>query len=344
MRATTITSWALLVHRGLTECGQDADALFTEAGLDPAALGDANARYPFDGMQRIWRLSVKATGDPDFGLAAARCWHPTSWNALGYAWLASATLRDAFERSARYSRLVSDAFLFELKPSNAGAWLVAQTRAALPASHRAAQDAMITTIVRMCRLSRGEQFRPLRVRFAYDKPESIDALSELLMAPMEFGCDSCGIEVSAADLDAELPTGNAELARANERVILNYLSRFDTKSIGLKVRTKLLEQLPSGNACEASVASALNMTERTLQRRLREEGTSYKMLLEEVRRELAAQYVAEPDLSFSEITYLLGFSEPSNFSRAFKRWTGKSPSDYRAATPSWNGGQFAQQR
>lgn len=86
------------------------------------------------------------------------------------------------------------------------------------------------------------------------------------------------------------------------------------------------------------------MTERTLQLPLRDKGTSYKILLEEARRELAAQFVAEPDLSFSEITYLLGFSEPSNFSRAFKRWTGKSPSDYRAATPSWNGGQVAPQR
>jgi AraC-like DNA-binding protein len=344
VRATTITSWALLIHRGLAECGQDPDALFKKAGLDPAALADANARYPFDGMQRLWRLAVEATGDSDFGLVAARCWHPTSWHALGYAWLASPSLRDAFERSARYSRMVSDAFVFELKPSDAGAWFSAQMRAPLPSPRRASQDAAVSTIVRMCRLSRGEQFRPLRVRFAYEKPDRLNALSELLQAPMEFCCDLCGIEVAAADLDAELPTANAELARANERVVLEYLARFDTKSIGLKVRTKLLEQLASGHASEASIARALNMTERTLQRRLRDEGTSYNMLLDEVRRELAAQYVAEAELSFSEITYLLGFSEPSNFSRAFKRWTGKSPSAYRAAAPSSNGAQWTHHR
>ena len=160
---------------------------------------------------------------------------------------------------------------------------------------------------------------------------------------MAFGCDDRGIEVSAADLDAELPIGNAELARVNGHVMLEYLARFDTKSIGLRVRTKLLEQLPSRHACESSVAEALNMTERTRQRRLRDEGTSYKGLLDEVRRELAAQCVAELNLSFSEGTYLLGFSEHSKFSRAFKRWTGKSPSVYRAAAAPSNGGQIARQ-
>ena len=329
MRATTITSWALLIHRGLAECGQNADDLFAEAGLDPAALKDANARYPFDGMQRLWHLAVKATGDSDFGLVAAGCWHPTSWHALGYAWLASASLRDAFERAARYSRLVSDALVFELKPSDGGAWFVAQTRVPLPAPQRAAQDATIATLVHMCRLSCGEQFRPRRVRFAYEKVDGFGVLSKLLRAPIEYGCDCCGIEVAAEDLDADLPTANVELARANERVIMQYLARFDTKSVGLKVRTKLLEQLPSGHACETSVASALNMTERTLQRRLRDEGTSYNELLDELRRELAARYVAEAGLSFSEITYLLGFSEPSNFTRAFRRWTGTSPGRWR---------------
>jgi AraC-like DNA-binding protein len=97
----------------------------------------------------------------------------------------------------------------------------------------------------------------------------------------------------------------------------------------MQVKTKLIQELPSGNISEEIIAEDLYMSQRSLQRRLREEGTTYKELLNETRRDLAAQYIKASSVSINEITYLLGFSEPSNFSRAFKRWTGVSPSEYR---------------
>ncbi|MEE9265906.1 MAG: helix-turn-helix transcriptional regulator, partial [Gammaproteobacteria bacterium] len=112
---------------------------------------------------------------------------------------------------------------------------------------------------------------------------------------------------------------------------------FDRSSAAMQVRARLTEQLSSGHATQNSVADALHMSLRTLQRRLNDEGTSYKGLLDETRRELAAHYMAETHRSINEITYLLGFSEPSNFSRAFRRWTGKSPSAYRAQSPGFSG-------
>jgi AraC-like DNA-binding protein len=108
-----------------------------------------------------------------------------------------------------------------------------------------------------------------------------------------------------------------------------YLARFERGSIKLQVEARLVEQLSSGHATQESIAKALNLSPRTLQRKLKEEGTTYKQLLDTTRRELAAQYVKESHLSVNEITFLLGFSEPANFSRAFKRWTGVSPSQYR---------------
>ena len=117
--------------------------------------------------------------------------------------------------------------------------------------------------------------------------------------------------------------------RANERVITKYLAQFERGSVKLQVEAKLLEQLPSGHTSQESIAKALHLSSRSLQRKLKEEGTTYKQLLEDTRRELAAQYVKESELSVGEITFLLGFSEPANFSRAFKRWTGVSPSAYR---------------
>ena len=107
------------------------------------------------------------------------------------------------------------------------------------------------------------------------------------------------------------------------------IGRLDKNNITTQVKSKLLDLLPSGHSTEEAVIQALHLSQRTLQRKLKEEGTTFKELLDETRRELAKEYVNDTSLSFSEITYLLGFSEQSNFTRAFKRWQGQSPSAYR---------------
>ena len=126
-----------------------------------------------------------------------------------------------------------------------------------------------------------------------------------------------------------LPTANRELARANDRVVTDYLERFTAQHFADRVRVRLVELLSSGVAHEDEVARSLHVSRRTLQRRLAEQGTNYKTLFDEARRELALRYIGEQGMSIKEATYVLGFSEPSNFTRAFKRWTGASPSQYR---------------
>ena len=331
MAATTVTAWAQLVHRALEQAGADPDGLFEQAGLDPSALREPGARYSFLKVQELWRLAEATTGDPDFGLAAARCWHPTSWHALGYAWLASETLLDAFERTRRYARLVTDSVSIELEPSPHGIWVVGHLRPGLPMVVRPAQDVGLATVVMMCRLSRGPQFRPLCARFAYPRPASTEALERFFEAPCEFDAEVGGLEIASDDLEAPLPSANAELARTNEQVIVDYLDHFDATTVAQRARCKLLEQLPSGHACEASVARELNMSSRTLQRRLRAEGTTFRDILDDVRRELAIRYLTRRELSINEITYILGFVEPSSFTRAFRRWTGSCPTVYRDA-------------
>jgi AraC-like DNA-binding protein len=111
----------------------------------------------------------------------------------------------------------------------------------------------------------------------------------------------------------------------------NYLANLDRSQVAMQIKSKLIDALPSGPVTEQDMAKALNMSLRSLQRKLKEEDTSFKKILEETRKELSAQYIKNSRLSLGEITFLLGFSEPANFSRAFKRWTGVAPSDYSAS-------------
>jgi AraC-like DNA-binding protein len=327
VQASTISSAVLLLWRALESCGCDGRALFAQVDLDPDRLHDPNARYPFTALTRLWKLAAAATRDPCLGLTVARFWHPTTFHALGYSWMASQTLKDALMRMARYSAIVTDAVSMDLTSSAEGFEFTLQPKFAPPADE--AIDAGMAIVLGMCRTSYGSTFNPLRVTMQRDTPAIVDTFSQVFRAPIQFSAPENMLLFSNADLTAPLPTANAELARANDRVITGYLARFTHDSIKIRVEAKLLEQLSSGRATQGSIAKALAMSPRTLQRNLKQEGTSYKQLLDDMRRQLASQYIKESRLSVNEITFMLGFSEPANFSRAFRRWTGVSPSGYR---------------
>lgn len=329
MPYSSLASSALMIWKTLESYGCDARALFQQAGLDPATMRDPNARYPDSAFSALWRRAVEATRDPGFGLAVARFWHPTSFHALGYSWFASDTLKEALERAARYFVLLTDKE--ELIVREAGDEIGITLHNPDPKHPTAAEDydAALATIVTMCRASYGQHLNPLRVTMQRHSPPDRGAYARLFRAPLEFSAPANALYFKRRALITPLPTANAELARANDKVVTDYLARFERGSIRRQVELKLLAQLSSGHVSQQSVAKVLNLSPRSLQRRLREEGTSYKELLEQTRRDLAARYAKESQLSLGEITFLLGFSEPANFARAFKRWYGVTPTEYR---------------
>lgn len=336
-QATTIASWAIVIWRALEARGVDPHAVFRQVGVDPARFHDENARYPISEMRRLWDGAVAATGDSCFGLDAGQYLHPTTFHALGYAWLASHTLREALERFVRYTRMVSTGLRMQLvlvADEVEILWgLTASTIEVAPA----AADAAFAALITMCRASCGEGFHPKRARLMHSLPPCPDRFEALVRAPVEFGAPDNAMVLDRAEVERLLPTGNFELARASDEVIVRYLAHLDRHEVAMQVKAQLVELLPSGRVTAKAVAQALNLSVRSLQRKLAEQHTNFAQLLEDTRRELARQYVGTSRLSVGEIAYLLGFADPANFTRAFRRWTGMSPSDFRAdsgATPS----------
>lgn len=337
MPYTNIASSALPIWRALESYGIEPSTIFRRAGLDPDKLHDPNARYRDKQMYRLWQLVLQQTGDPYVGFKVASFWHPSAAHALGYAWLASATLKDALERTVRYFRLVTDKERLRLEETAEEYRLVIENPVADYPTAAEDLDASFAALVHLCRMCLGESFKPRRITMRRPEPPELTPFREQFRAPIQFSGNEDSVCFDKVDALTPLPTANAEVARANEKIVQDYLARFDRSSVAMQVRARLTEQLSSGHATQDSVANALHMSLRSLQRRLKEEGTSYKDLVDETRRELAAHYMAESHLSINEITYLLGFSEPSNFSRAFRRWTGRSPSAYRADAPGFSG-------
>jgi AraC-like DNA-binding protein len=318
----------------LARYGLDARAMFEAVGLDPAAFGTADSRVASVAMQQLWRNAVAESGDDAFGLAYAETMHPAVLEGLGFAWIASSTLRDAFERLVRFYRFIVTAGEIVLEEAGDELRLCYRTPGPAGAAAPASLDAALAIFVQLGRFTKDPHFKPIRVESQRSQPADTLKFDTFFGCPVEFGREENVVVFDSTSLDEPLPTGNPELARANDQVVIDYLGRHDQESIVSQVRAAIIDWLPSGAPSQERIAEAVHMSSRSLQRKLSAAGLTYKALLDDLRKEIAQQYLAGSGRSISEIAYLLGFSEPGNFARSFKRWTGQTPQEYQNACSS----------
>lgn len=324
---TTLATWTSTILRALAAHGHDARAIASRAGVDPDAFAP-ETRVPRAALNRLWALAVEATGDPAFGLEVPRHAAQTTFHALGYAVLASATMKEAFERIVRHRRLVGDVLALRLVDAGDRYRLEIDVSAD-PSVPFQALDAIAALLTRQARLLHAPSpCAPLLVSFARPAPRDVERYERALRGPVRFDATVNALEYARADLEGRLPAANAELARSNDEVLVRYLARLEQSGVASRVQQAVLEALPNGAPAKGTIARKLGMSARNLQRRLAAEDTSFKELLANARGDLARTYVEEGRLSVTEIAFVLGFADTSAFSRAFKRWTGKSPREY----------------
>jgi AraC-like DNA-binding protein len=237
-------------------------------------------------------------------------------------------LRQALTYAVRYSHVVSTGASLGLIDHGTEVTVTLTSR--LRADARALRPmqaplhAGLASIVILCQETRGGPVDPQSVTFAQADCGCRRQLEAFFNCPVAFGAEHNGIVFRAADLDAPLPTANPVLVRVNEQVLTHYLARLESSELAVRVQSQLMHMLPSGEVHEAAIARSLNLSLRSMQRKLRREGVSFRQLLDETRRRLAEHYLKDSTLMTSEVAYLLGFSEVSSFSRALRRWTGRA--------------------
>jgi AraC-like DNA-binding protein len=330
-RATALLSQGINVVRALEARGIDGAALLRRAGCDPALFHVPETRIPNHVIQRVFELAEEETGDPGFGLDVGRQVRGVALHAVGHAWLASATLFDAMSRLARYTRVLTDFWRAELREEPHGLRFVVQyanPQAIRPLSR---QDAVLAGILQLCRVTYGDAFAPLEATVAREPLADPRRFADWFRAPIVWGAPHPSLLCRREDLARPLATTNPGIALASERLVTDYLARLDRDDVVAQVKRELLGHFPTGTPTQTTVARAVGLSARTLHRRLAEAGTSFEKLLDETRRELAAEYVRRTDYSVGEVAYLLGFAETSSFNRAFRRWNGQSPSEFRRA-------------
>lgn len=310
--------------------GVDCRAIFPELGLDYAALEDPDARFAQDAMTRLWQRAVALSGNPAIGLNMAKVARPSSFHVVGYALMSSRNLQEGFTRLVRYQRIIAEGADLSFRPQPEGyALILAIHGDRLPPARQSAEASLAHSLA-FCRWLTGKPLKPLLVSFQGPPPEDLEQYRQVFQAPLKFQAEHYGLLFARADLDAPLPTANQALAQLHDRFAGEYLARFSESRVTHLARQVLCRLLPQGEPRREAVAQALHLSQRTLQRRLQEEGSSFQQLLDDTRRALAEQYLAQPNLTLLEVAYLLGFADPSNFFRAFRRWFDSTPGEYRA--------------
>jgi len=331
-QATVLASWIRVICRGLEAEGVAAAPLLARCGLDGINLDDLSVRVPVESVARLWRLAVESTGDTAFGVKAARHSWITTFHALGYALIASSTLRDAFLRVERYFRIFTEGIVvtYHEGPAECEIRLSAPTGENQTAQE--AIDASTMVLVRLVRTMLGSRHHsPLRIEFQRPAPAAahVDTFVRAFRCPIRFSAAHTLIVWPRDLMDRPLESANPALLAQQEAVLSKLVEQLDRHSIVTQVKRLVINHLSQGEPSQDDIATQLQLSARTLQRRLAEHETTYSDVLDATRRELALNYLNDPGCTLKDVAFLLGFSDTGNFTRAFKRWTGHTPSDYR---------------
>jgi AraC-like DNA-binding protein len=310
--------------------GLDAAGIFREAGLDPHSPPTPGAQVPVDAGDRIILKAAALIPGTAFGLHAARCWQPAHFGLLGHAWLTSTNLRGGLKCLVRYWRIATEISTLSTEDTADGIRFVYERTVGDPLVVAVAADIAMSIVLDMCRMAAGASLTPLEVtlkRFPYDEAE---VYRRFYGCPVVFGTDRNSFVLACSEVDRVLPTANQQLASVLDQMLATEIARLRKGDLEGRCRAVVLENLASGEISEEDTAKRLNVSRRSLQRRLAEAGTSFMEIVDGARKDMALRYIEDPRRSITDITFALGFSQQSAFTRAFRRWTGHSPSQYRA--------------
>jgi len=324
--ATSIASWSMAVAKAMDTYGIDSEQAFAEAGIDLRTAKSPYARFPVDGVQRVWRYAYDHT-DAAFGFRVSQFLNTASFHALGLGMYTSSTLHEMLERLIRYRCVISHMFFAELVEQR-GLCILSSTDERKIKTHITA-DALYCHIITLCRELYEPDFAPEKVTLVRTPRKPTTQLSEFIQAPIEFDAPANSICFSTASVSAPLPYADPPLAAKLDQITEQYIAEHGLISeYMLRVKNEIIKQLELGEVKVNTVAESLHVTVRTLQRRLKSENSSYNELLDSIRRDMAMCYVRDVSINATQLAFKLGFNDSRSFSKSFIRWTGQSFSEY----------------
>ena len=314
---------------GFANFGLDIDPVLMATGrlksLDDV-LPEADLADLFD---IAWQAAVAHTGNPAIGLRMTPSQPMIGLGSMAHLVLAASDIQTALQQLSRFTGVISPTTAVGLEVTDE----VCRVSISLSSGHQpAAQqrfDFMSATVLRGIFFVCGKAVKPVRVCHPFPKPADDTPWREAFGAPVEWGASAFVMEFPASVLQLPVPTADPAIADLSERMAARLLEQ-QGGSLVAQVRQAVSRHLSRGAPRREQVAASLCMSERTLQRRLTEAGTSFHEVVDQTRREVAQRLLEAGGASPTEMSFALGFSDPSNFYRACKRWFGRSPGDFKS--------------
>lgn len=337
MRESTVAASIVIDMLGYLERqGHAGEEVAAAAQLDLPAIRTPDARVPGSVIERLWVEGERLTGDPDLGLHMAEALNPGALDILGYVVLSCGTAREVLDRLARFAAILNNGLKVHIVDDRGVTqcrfeilhafdnYLVRQSRHAL----EALAAGVVTTLGRLT----SQAISPVAVAFSHPAPARTSEHARVFGSVVAFGASGSHLSFRAADLETAVPSANPVLLEVFDRHATAIVGKLDAYGpVGRRVVNVMANRVKGTAPTIDVVAIELAMSTRSIQRALQDEGTSYQVLLDEVRRELAIRHLAVPGTSATQVAFLTGFSEPSAFARAFRRWTGSTPGAYCAS-------------
>ncbi len=318
-----------LIHQAMLDQGVDVDEVFRRCGITPAYLAQAQLRTPHEAQVFFWETLEDVSGDPDIGLHLGVHVPVLRGQVLQYLFLSSPTFGEGLRRGLAYQRLLSDAANSRLEVLGDLACITLDTGNTSVRQIRHFTECFCLGLLKFFRFVTEDAFQPARITFEHAAPASSVEHERLFGCQVEFGQPLNQVWFAASLLDLPSPHAEPELLKLHEQLASQQVARLELQDIVSQVRRVIAELLESGEVSLEVVARRLGIKARTLRTRLSEADTNFNQVLADFRCHLAKKLLSQTSESIDEIVYLTGFSEPSTFYRAFRRWVGTTPVEYR---------------
>ena len=316
-----------LAYQGLVNLGIDADEVLKRSGLQPERLYNTNLRTQFSAQPRFWQAAAELSGDPSIGLHVGEKMPAYKGQIIEYLFLSSANFGDGLRRIINYQRLVSDALQGQLVEGAAPYLTGYFSEHRFVTSHLV--EAMTLGLITCFKAVSDGNFNPEKILFRHSPNTDMAEYQRIFQCQVEFNTKHFRLYFAKETLDYRSLNSVPELLNLHVKVANEHMALLQQQDFLDDVNSTIASLLESGTVSLETVAAKLNLSPRQLRHQLKTAGTSFQQLLNHLRHSLARRLLSKTNEDISEIVYLTGFSEPSTFYRAFRRWEKSTPIEYR---------------
>jgi AraC-like DNA-binding protein len=327
---STLSVSSRAIVEACARLGLDTAQILEAARIDPATLQDPDARIPLDQVDALWKKAYELSKDPNLALHAIEVLPFGAYRVIDFLASSAPTVGTALAKVSDYFPIINDVVRLSYAVGDRQVFFAVEAPSRPSTITRPYAEYVLAAVFLRVRIATNQRFPLVRVDFHHPRPNEIGEHERIFECPIRFEAETCQLVIDRDVWDTPRTGSNSDLFSvldAHARMLLRQIP--SPPDIVSRVREAIEAELRGGDPKLESIARQLAMSPRTLQRRLRDQGVIFNDVLDEIRFRAAKSYLAQRDVAGTEVAYLLGFAEQSSFNRAFRRWAGRTPTEYR---------------